>query len=322
MSSSDPPAPKRPRTEEDTIVSSEIWYKDRSIVLQAATTQFRVHLGLLAAHSTVFRDMHEMPQPETQSRTVDGCPLVEIQDDPEDVKNLLLVLYSPTLLTQMPLSFPIVAALVRLGSKYDFGELRTVAVKWMHRRFPSSLEEFHVRYESASSGALSSNILFDVLELAIENGIECCLPAIYYEIIRLPKKEWVKGSARPSGTVAHLKPARLQTCMSAFDRLIKAQFQPGYIFSWMAKPPRLDTCDNFPVCVEERFHKLRICINNGSCRYFLMSFNAQESNIFSQCAPCQKQIGDLLVSGRQKGWDDLPGFFDLPAWGELKSGLP
>ncbi|KAF7315159.1 BTB domain-containing protein [Mycena indigotica] len=142
MSLSGPPAPKRPRTEEDTIVRSEIWYKDGSIVLQAGNTQFRVHFGLLAAHSTVFSDMYEMPQPEAQATMVDGCPLVEVQDDPEDVKNLLLVLYTPTLLSQTPVAFCIVTALVRLGSKYDFRELLTAAIQRLHLQFPSTLEEF------------------------------------------------------------------------------------------------------------------------------------------------------------------------------------
>jgi hypothetical protein len=63
-------------------------------VLQAGNTQFRVHWSVLALHSSVFSGMQGLPQRDDQL-TVEGCPVVELSDDPQDVEYLLKALYIP-----------------------------------------------------------------------------------------------------------------------------------------------------------------------------------------------------------------------------------
>jgi hypothetical protein len=89
-----PPA-KRQRTEDAPITRSDIWFTDGSVVLQAQNTQFRVHWGVLTQNSSFFRDMQALPQGNVEQPTVEGCPLVELHDDVEDVKHLLTTLYNP-----------------------------------------------------------------------------------------------------------------------------------------------------------------------------------------------------------------------------------
>ncbi|KAJ7231873.1 hypothetical protein B0H12DRAFT_996082, partial [Mycena haematopus] len=74
---------------------SETWFDDGNVVLQAGNTQFRVHWGILALHSSVFRGMQGLPQPPDQPG-VDGCPIVELPDDSGDVGYLLKALYIPS----------------------------------------------------------------------------------------------------------------------------------------------------------------------------------------------------------------------------------
>jgi hypothetical protein len=88
------PAAKRQRTE-DAPTRSEIWHSDGSIVLQADNTQFRVHWGLLALHSSFFRNMQGLPQPPNQP-SIDGCPIVALHDAVVDVEYLLKALYTPS----------------------------------------------------------------------------------------------------------------------------------------------------------------------------------------------------------------------------------
>jgi hypothetical protein len=83
-------------TENTTIIRSEIWYHDGSVVLQAQNTQFRVHWGVLSQHSVFFRDMHRLPQPDpSEQLSVDGRPVIELQDTVKDVECLLSALYNP-----------------------------------------------------------------------------------------------------------------------------------------------------------------------------------------------------------------------------------
>jgi hypothetical protein len=72
-----------------------MWNSDGNVVLQAQNTQFRVHWSVLARHSSVFRDMQGLPQPDGQP-SVDRCPVMEIYDDPQGVKYLLEALYIPS----------------------------------------------------------------------------------------------------------------------------------------------------------------------------------------------------------------------------------
>jgi hypothetical protein len=83
-------------TENATIIRSEIWYHDGSVILQAQSTQFRVHWGVLSQHSVFFCDMHWLPQLDpSEQLSVDGCPVIELQDTVKDIKYLLSALYNP-----------------------------------------------------------------------------------------------------------------------------------------------------------------------------------------------------------------------------------
>jgi hypothetical protein len=41
----------------------------------------------------------------------------------------------------------------------------------------------------------------------------------------------------------------------------------------------------------------------------------------SLCTGCRSHANELLHKGRKKIWDELPGFFELPPWSELKNDL-
>lgn len=95
--------PKRRRTEtpgaQDESPSLEfperpekLWFEDGSVVLQAGNVQFKVHRSILAKHSSIFADLFRVPQPVSEP-TLEGCPIVHLQDNPEDLKRVLLILY-------------------------------------------------------------------------------------------------------------------------------------------------------------------------------------------------------------------------------------
>jgi len=73
--------------------SPDYWFDDGSIILEAESTQFRVHRTMLARHSSVFRDMFEIPQPAHGEPVVEGCLVVHLSDSAEDIKHMLCSLY-------------------------------------------------------------------------------------------------------------------------------------------------------------------------------------------------------------------------------------
>lgn len=74
---------------------SSVWLEDGNIVLEAQSVEFRVHKSILATNSQIFRDMFQMAQPSSQ-RTVEGVPVVEMHDSPDDVQCMLTALYDRT----------------------------------------------------------------------------------------------------------------------------------------------------------------------------------------------------------------------------------
>ncbi|KAF7351078.1 BTB domain-containing protein [Mycena sanguinolenta] len=183
---SSPPS-KRQRTEETVPMKrSDIWRSDGSVVLQAENMQFRVHWSVLALSSSVFRDMQDIPQPPDQP-SVDGCPLVELQDSAIDVEHLLTALYDPTFLSRAALSLGVVGALLRLGRKYDFKNLFDSAVARLSFQNPATLEEY-VNLIVDGRYNLTRIIPYpgytvDLLILARESNMGLVLPVAYYRAV-------------------------------------------------------------------------------------------------------------------------------------------
>ena len=73
--------------------SPVFWFSDGNVVLQTADTQFRVHRSLLAFHWEIMKDCFEIPQAEEVEETVEGCPVLRLDDSTRDVENLCGLLF-------------------------------------------------------------------------------------------------------------------------------------------------------------------------------------------------------------------------------------
>ena len=74
----------------------EFWFSDGSLILCAQSTLFRVHISQLCRKSVFFRDLFSLPQPpdsDLTERQLEGCPVLDLHDSPEDVANLVKVIY-------------------------------------------------------------------------------------------------------------------------------------------------------------------------------------------------------------------------------------
>jgi hypothetical protein len=89
---------KRRRTEsteltdppDDLEHSSEVWFEDGNVIIQAETTLFRVHRGLLSAQSQVLRELLTSLRDSKLLTTVsDGCPVLWLSDSATDMMHFL-----------------------------------------------------------------------------------------------------------------------------------------------------------------------------------------------------------------------------------------
>lgn len=141
-----------------------LWFMDGSVIIQAETTLFRVHMSQLSRHSLFFRDLFSLPQPPhlithpptdplfptSDQRFMFGCPVLEVQDTAEDFAYLLTALYDgPTFGTNDRDDYRVVSGLLRLATKYLIDKLRARALEHLSVAWPSTLRAWDAREEVA-----------------------------------------------------------------------------------------------------------------------------------------------------------------------------
>ncbi|KAJ7761947.1 hypothetical protein DFH07DRAFT_414197 [Mycena maculata] len=325
MSSSESSA-KRQRMENAPITRSNIWHRDGSVVLQAEATQFRVHWSVLALSSPFFRDVQDLPQPSDQP-SVEGCPLVELQDDATDVEYLLKALYDPMFMGQKALPFPAVAALIRLGRKYDFRHLLNSAVERLTFENPTTLEEYATLPREAEKQTTTRivyhrGLIFDMISLARENNILSALPCAYYRAVaNCDQQLFFDGIRKRDGTTASLAPVDVRRLVVARQKLVQAQWNMENTLGWLKTLSHYSDCDAPPSCDAFRNKTLSHCLASGSLRAFWNPTNMAMAKWRGLCDKCKYRAQESMTAGRKKMWEELPGFFNLPPWSELKNDL-
>lgn len=70
----------------------DLWFDDGNVVIASSDLSFRLHRGVLARHSSVFKDLFQVPQAD-QAQTVEGCPVAQLHDRGVDLVLLFTLLY-------------------------------------------------------------------------------------------------------------------------------------------------------------------------------------------------------------------------------------
>ena len=71
----------------------DLWFEDGNLVLKAENSLFRIYSGLLAARSSVFKDMLAFPPPVEGNETFEGCPIVTVYDSSKDMNFFLKAIF-------------------------------------------------------------------------------------------------------------------------------------------------------------------------------------------------------------------------------------
>ncbi|KAJ7287207.1 hypothetical protein C8J57DRAFT_1460615 [Mycena rebaudengoi] len=319
------PPTKRQRTEDRPITRSTIWHDDGGVVLQADDTQFRVHWGVLSLHSPFFQGMRGLPQPPDQE-TVEGCPLIELPDTAEDFEHLLNALYHPAVTNQKALSFAMIASFIRLGRKYEFKELLDIAMIRLTFEHPTSLQGYDATLVitdvadgrsplyRATSIVHYGGILLDLVNLARENSLLSILPCAYYRVLVFHKLVDIFDSIRrQDGTSATLTPTDQRTLVLARQKIYEAQWKTGNTLGWAGSVLGHGQCDSH--C------RSRSILDTIARKGAIVALYPVEIFLSRFCVRCKSNAQESMALGRAKMWEDLPGFFGLPAWAELKDDL-
>ncbi|KAF6757799.1 hypothetical protein DFP72DRAFT_224824 [Ephemerocybe angulata] len=307
------------------IEQSDIWFSDGSIVLEAEGTQFKVHQSLLARNSQVFAGMFTIPTPEDQS-LVDRCPVVLLHDSKEDVRHMLLALYDRSYAADAKLTpFDLVRAMIRMGRKYEIEHLRNEGVGRIKREVPGTLEGIKWLWDSNIWISIfkEPGLVTMIVNCAWECDIQTVLPMAYLLCTLSPMNHLYDIQTQPKdqGSLSErLSADALHICIAGREKVITAY---GDVFQFVDAPRAGNPdCQNPTACRERA-----LLLSNSLWRprpklsYLLLDWNGlvkEERYLALLCPSCLSVCKRGYEQKRNTFWEQVPGYFELPGWEDLK----
>ncbi|KAJ6582028.1 hypothetical protein B0H19DRAFT_1252172 [Mycena capillaripes] len=305
--------------------TDDLWFSPDVIILRASTRLFRVFAAILKVQSSVFADMFTFPQPPASSadmETMDGFPVVEVHDKPEDMEVFLKAIFDSSFFMPPPAEMQLEKTLgiLRLSHKYDVLYLCRRALEHLGTIYHTRLSGYLTRANSNNSEIDDHKtfiLRIDALKTASEVGALWLLPMVYYEIC----KQDLALILAPNSAWHELGEKERTSCLVGHSAQI-TQFPKILNFLSVGKTEDSD-CEDWMECNAIRF-RTSFAINDGlesSMRCPLDLWDETEWGMLKElglCNSCLAEAKDLQAAARQKLWDRLPQMFGLPKWEELE----
>ncbi|KAJ7115676.1 hypothetical protein C8R44DRAFT_855022 [Mycena epipterygia] len=273
---------------------AKLWFPRDTIVIQAEDKLFQVSSGVLAARSTVFRDMIAFPQPTSDdTELVDGSPVVHLHDSAEDVTAFLSAIFDSSLL-----------GILRLANKYD--------VQYLYRRalthlaaagwYTRTSHEPHGDHTITPSNATIEDALSITCAVA-EVGALWLLPWAYYttttfaadHIIPVATGKWEQYGLK---------------CLACHAHMVRGTVA---VNEFLASAP--------PCATQQRTAPgfLRLREAGEGPRPDLRLHRRPRAGAFEKgmCAACCVVATERHAEALSTFWEGLPRVFGLPPWAEL-----
>ncbi|KZP30901.1 hypothetical protein FIBSPDRAFT_814333 [Athelia psychrophila] len=283
---------------------SDIWYEDVNVILQAGSTQFKVHRSILAENSTVFKDMFSFPQPPSANQELlEGCQIVRLSDTAEEVRHAA---------PGKPLPLPILSAFFFLGRKYGIRTLFIEAQERLYKEFPLDLEDMEAA-TVGGWGVIKDAPYVDLAIFARKAGLLSILPHILYGCCDSYTPREITGGVLiglSDDSVRYLPPQDQIICLSGYQAIFKAQAETTY--RWIRSPDHFYFCcacySSRSLSLSKRFTPLLL----------VSGLDTWDDSDFDYCGNCVEGAKMEHRIGREEFWELLPSLFDLPSWEELR----
>ncbi|KAJ7165467.1 hypothetical protein C8R43DRAFT_878512 [Mycena crocata] len=276
------------------LIRSDIWFKDGTVVLQAERTLFRVYRGVLASQSSIFHDTFGMPQP-AEEPLYEGCPILVLQDSPDDVRSFLLAIHDAGYFINSPVNgIQTLSGLLRLATKYDVGHLRDRMISILASIYPTSLPEWVLRQCPAGYEEHDGDD-FIALNLALEVDVYVILPSIYYACCRHP------FAALLDAPLSITDKKKCVAAVEAFERTWR-----GKVYGMLLDV--ISTCDDEGGCHEMQVRWIRDHGLPTFADVFEFDWDA-----VALCAECTEAGKDEYARERLALWNALPTLFGYEA---------
>lgn len=329
----------------------DLWFEDGSIVIAGSDISFRLHRGVLARHSGVFKDTFQIPQGE-QSLTVDGCPAVQLHDPGEHLILLFTILYdgakeyvhlpplvakafthtpsaSPLFRRTDAVEFKTLRILLRLAFKYDIAHIQAELLTRLGARFA---HDFDAWDDESGEGRLIQMRRADaiaVVNLARAYALPQLLPAALFECAQLPAGELLapvvySRNAGPGGApdAEQLSADDVRLVLTARDALARRA-------AWVRRLLLDDAdyegpaCATGPECRAARYELVRelagdadsvFHAHNPLVRVVEQVADVMDTEEIHLCEACVEAMKDSQSYERRAVWKELGNILNVENW--------
>ncbi|KAJ7502119.1 hypothetical protein B0H11DRAFT_674790 [Mycena galericulata] len=298
--------------DEDTRVE-DLWFAPDAVVLRADKKIFRVTKSILAARSSVFRDMFAFPQPgNDETEMIEGSPVVSLPDSAMDVEVFLRVIFDSNYFMPPPAPVDLhdILGILRLSHKYDVPYLYRRALQHLSVRYCPSLDEYraprdqyrsHIGYIKAAGEPLCVRYL-TIIAAAQQVGALGLLPFTYYVATKSSQDE-----LRLAASAYNADADIVQTCLAA-----RTQFMKGTsaVNRFLTVPSKAK-CIHPAECNAIRFDRLGLHFENIKleCAWGpLEDWREHHWNIVGNqfCEHCLQEAKKAHQAALEMFWDQLP----------------
>ncbi|KAJ7479375.1 hypothetical protein B0H11DRAFT_1808742 [Mycena galericulata] len=300
--------------------STNLWFSNDTLVLQAEDMVFRVSESLLTTRSSVFRDMVAFPQSGlNQPEQMDGSPVVRLHDAAADVEAFLRAIFDSSYFMPPPadVDFADLLGILRLAHKYDVGYLFRRALDHLATWYPYRLEDY---YHSGTVIYADSNTTaahLKVKKVATEVGALWILPVAYYRVCSMGVADILDSGG------AHwenLSPQQQRTCLVSHTPLVGGMLAVHGFFR-IRRPSACVHTEKCQLVWDVAVDLLLGEVSVGTTTVLDFWHGDGFWDIFTgraDCTPCITAGKEGYKTALVKFWDDLPRMFSLPSWSELE----
>lgn len=313
------------------------WFEDGTVILEAGNVQFKVYRGMLSHHSSVFAEMFSHLPPLAPSNALDECPVIRVDDTPENISGLLSFLLpwnkyveSLLLLSAVEINFAFcrqtnglskiyppyhrLSSQVRLSHKYQMPSFLSLALQYLKRHFTTTFDEWtKVNYVPHPFTGVEA---IGVVNIARHVGCDSILPTAFLACCNLDTDVLIGGFVCADGTREKLSEADLARCITGKIALLE-ELNAAVIRVCTTRENAMAECR----CERAKPEVLRFFAEGkprGACDPFLdcdtyLRLEARHGprSTLSMCAKCRRTIAAQFREEQRDIWKRLPRIFDI-----------
>ncbi|KAF7299840.1 BTB domain-containing protein [Mycena chlorophos] len=304
---------------------AELWFEDGTLVIVAQQTAFKVHRSILAARSSVFRDMLAMPQNADFVENLDGCPMVVLSDAPRDLICFLRAIFDSSYFMPSPHMADLSEALsiLRLSHKY--------AVDYLFRRalthldgglYFRSFHDFHerphgfgsIRLIDGSDEEWNANInsplpFVLMLQAAVEVDAPWLQPVAVYWACSVPLNSLMSLPIENTSRDTLQQLVQWRTALMHARAKFLAKFAEFGVKAWCSESPS--------GCLQARLAYVTRAMmrhKGGDDASILEPIDTEGLGFCTSCAEQADNVGKIHAID---SWAQLPRLLGLPTWLQL-----